>query len=194
MNPLQIIDLFFAIVVAVVNVNLYHFEDTPFPTTLDTVAYVQFTEDEGFFSYFGDPYQKCRYLGMLVPYERDWTEVEGRNGTEFVREPELGKIEAYAVVVNRKVCPGQDPEPVLLIANDYPAPWLKNFHERTIAASSPDNANPDNVPKWYPQAVRRIYEAVDTNPEAKKFVEFNLALAKTAKPEAAGPAVEAATQ
>lgn len=167
MNPLDIINIFYAGAMAL-NVNLVHMHDIPFPKELETASYVEFTP-----TVWGNPDKHCRYHGLMVPYERDWEEAASSNfesGMETVRPPEPGKIEAYAFIINRKVCPESGEEATLLITNHYPL--ISHFHERDLSFTSlPEKV--ENQPKWYPQVVAKISRLAATNPAAKTFMEFS---------------------
>lgn len=165
MNPLDIINLFYAGALAL-SVNLVHLNDIPFPTELETAVTVEF-ETAG----WG---KSCNYSGLMVPYERDWEEPVSSNfesGMETVRPAEPGKIEAYAFVINRKVCPDTGEEATLLITDHYP--FLDHFHERMLTFSSLP-AKAENYPRWYPQVIAKISRLSSTNSAAKTFMEFSL--------------------
>ena len=110
----------------------------------------------------------------MVGFERDWDEVENRDGSETVRPAEPGQRAGFAHIINRKDCPGVESESMLRVATSYAA----LFGNRMVAnyritaddlASLPENTRP----KWLKQVSAVIDRDAATNPVAKEFLDFS---------------------
>jgi len=139
----------------------------------------------------------CRFTGVAVPVERDWEETVDNGFVKTVRPPEPGKLYTYGIIINRKICPGKDVEPMFNTGS-----WTGAFANLGLPKGiqfmaiglSKDEAR---RPKWLPQAMKAIQDAAGSNEVAKDFISFNTAVAKenAAKAEAAAQAKsEVATQ
>lgn len=131
---------------------------------------------------------ECSYRGILTTYERTWEETIKTGGSEMVLPPEPGKP-IHVVVVNKRVCPGKEPEPMFSVStHQFGAVCYKcTLHVSPVKSEA-------DAPKWWPQVKERIIAAAETNPEAKAFWEFSqkasvAAQAKTDKVEVAAPAL-----
>lgn len=143
----------------------------------------------------------CRFTGVAVPYERDW-EIVSENTmthTKTVIPPEPGKIHEYAILINKKTCPGKEPERMLISGSGMTAIW-KNIgllEGRKIMVSSVGKTLEDQ-PKWLPQVMKVIETAELTQPFVKEFLDYSRAGITEAKstpaPEAAAKAETTAAE
>ena len=117
---------------------------------------------------------KCRYHGLLVPFERDWEEEMGGFENKTMRPPEPGKLAGYAIVINKLACPGKDAEFVMNTATHWStAPAGRPLLELRTFASVGLNPNPELRPKWFSQVLRTIEVTAEKDQVAKEFVEFS---------------------
>lgn len=119
---------------------------------------------------------KCRYSGIAVPYERTWDEVSENTFThsKVVNPAEPGKISQYAILINKKMCPGAEPEHMLSAATFMG--YFRNIgipDGMHLLALGVDK-DPERQPKWFSQVMQVIYDAAPANPTAKEFLEFSL--------------------
>lgn len=151
------------------------------PPELGQVSVMEFVEVPTF--RWQDP--KCTYYGVVTPFARTWREKVTSTtfaiDTDTYREPEPGKIAAYAILVNKRVCKDKpEPEYVELykvsyaLRGDYPKGIPYVFH------GLPD-ANSDLRPQWLPQVVEAIRKASAINPDVKALVDFETQYYKTLK-------------
>lgn len=136
----------------------------------------------------------CRFYGLAVPYERDW-EIVSENTmthTKTMQPPEPGKIHSYAILVNKKTCPGKEPERMLIGGSSQSSPFMnlgiRERHKVMFTEISPDK---EKQPKWLPQVMRVIEEAETTQPVVKDFLDYSRAGIPEVKPT---PAPEVAAK
>lgn len=160
------------------------------PTELHGVTPVEAKPITSFFS----AERHCRFTGVAVPYERDW-EIVSENTmthTKTVIPAALGKIHEYAIILNKKTCPGREPERLFVSGSGSTAVW-KNIgllEGRKIMVSTIGKA-PEDQPRWLPQVMKVVEAAEPTQPFVKDFLEYSRAGASEAKPT---PAPEVAAQ
>ena len=58
---------------------------------------------------------KCHYIGLIVPYVRDWPETVRHGQEEEVLPPDLEHTAGHAVILDKKTCPGKEDENVFLV-------------------------------------------------------------------------------
>lgn len=185
MNPFQLIDLLGGAALAL-TMSLFNMHDIPYPTELESAVAVEFSD-----SPWGDQAKRCRYQGLIVPYARDWEETSSNFGEDggTVRAPEPNKVEAYALVVNRKVCPDVEDESMMSIGYIYA--MRKTFY-RDILVKVKDvgEYKADALPKWYPQVSARIQRLAETNEDARGFMDFTKNAQNKATNSSVPPAAE----
>lgn len=155
------------------------------PQELHVVSAVEFRPVTAFWS----ESFPCRYTGVAVTVERDWDEEVEFGGLKTIHPAEPGKIHTYGIIVNKKNCPGKEPEAMFSTSS-----WQGLFANigvdegvrLMVTSVSPD---PARQPKWLPQALRVIEHVAPTNEVAKEFLAFNAsAAAKKAPTEQSVPA------
>lgn len=168
------------------NVTLYNLKDVPLPP-LGGVAVVAFREKpmglNSLFETEADKAAQCKFTGLMVPFDRTWTEIRRVGDSEIEDAPEPGKISAYAIVLNQKVCPGVAPEPVMLFAQRPGFRTLFNsdvmLHSHNYVFQPAQVLTEQNKPRWIEQVEERIRLAADSDPNARVFVhELELATAR----------------
>lgn len=129
----------------------------------------------------------CRFTGVAVPYERDWEIISENTMThsKTVLPPEPGMIHSYAVILNKKTCPGKEPERVLLGGTEMTGSLFgvnRGIVERAKVMFTQISKNPDEQPKWLPQVMKVIEAAESTQPFVKEFLDYSRAGVTEAKP------------
>jgi len=126
--------------------------------------------------------ERCRYSGVVVPYEQLWEERVTSFGVDSVVPPQPGKIAAYAVIINRKDCEARPPEAMFRVAT----------HRRTMfngdvlgegaqyVVLELGRMPQDSRPKWVPQVLEKLALAAKTDPMAAEFLRFTEEGAKAA--------------
>ena len=119
--------------------------------------------------------ERCRYSGVVVPYERLWEERVVSSGSETVIPPEPGKIAGYAIVINRKDCDDRQPEAMLRVATHYRPLFNSNvLGEGASYVVLPLDSLPESTrPKWVPQVMETLAEAAASDSVAQEFLRFN---------------------
>lgn len=145
-------------------------------------------------SYFSAE-RHCRFHGVAVPYERDW-EIVSENTmthTKTVMPPEPGKLHSYAILINKKICPGKEPERMLLGGSGQTSPWKHlGIIEGDKVMMSSISQETEKQPKWLPQVMRVIELAEPTQPFIKEFLDYSRAGTTQAKPMQAPEAAASA--
>jgi hypothetical protein len=161
--------------IATTNTPLFNAEEIPVPAKLGEVVEVSFLQSG---------WSDCRFKGVMTPYERDWTEtVREHDGTERTIPPDPGKIEAWAILINKKECPGKSVEPMLRYAVRTPVLFNKTkmLKHYPIKSFSLVGLKEELRPKWLPQVQSAVESSADTNPVSKAFVDFIPEIEKAAK-------------
>lgn len=140
--------------------------DVPLPPRNEVIQ-VEFRPAVPFWSASAD----CRYTGVMVPYARDWEEVVDNGYVKTTLPAEPDKIAGYAILINKKSCPGQTPEAMFTTAT-----WAGGFLGNvgiTKGVTVTGNSVSKEVamqPKWLPQALATIEKATETSTPAKAFL------------------------
>jgi hypothetical protein len=126
---------------------------------------------------------KCKFLGVMVPFARDWPETIKHGDIETVNPPEPDKIAGQAFIINRKVCPDKPDEAIFRVAEGWrnQGKLLEKHH---FAAHDLYGMREEYRPKWLPQVLARIERAAQHNGQAKAFLDFTTA-AEAARTSAA---------
>ncbi|MEX3984321.1 hypothetical protein AB4Y45_35780 [Paraburkholderia sp. EG287A] len=160
------------------------------PDERDTVSVISFHPQW----YKSD--SKCRYTGVLVPYVRDWPETVRHGDQEEVIPPDLDHTAGHAIILDKKICPGQADQQVFLVdevqRNIGRIAVAESFH-----FSDPAELRPEYRPKWMPQVLQRIQRVAEHDANAKQFFDELSAIqterAEKAKEAAAASATPAAS-
>jgi hypothetical protein len=134
------------------------------PDERDTVSVISFHPQW----YKSD--SKCRYTGVLVPYVRDWPETIKHGDQEQVIPPDLDHTAGHAIILDKKICPGQADQRVFLVdevqRNIGRIAEAESFH-----FSDPAELRPEYRPKWMPQVLQRIQRVAEHDANAKQFFD-----------------------
>lgn len=143
----------------------------------------------------------CRYYGVAVPFERDW-EVVNENTmthTKTVLPPAPGKVQSYAILINKKTCPGKESERMFIGGSGKTGSGLfgdAGLIKRDTFMATDISAKPEEQPKWLPQVMKVIEAAEPTQPFVKEFLDYSRAdkseAQSTSVPEATKAALTAA--
>lgn len=128
---------------------------------------------------------KCRFLGVMVPFVRDWPETVKQGDFETIDPPQPDKTAGQAFIINRKVCPGQPDEAMFRVAEGWrnPGKLLEKHH---FAAQDLHGMPEASRPKWLPQVLSRIERVAQYDEQAKAFLDFTAAAAvRNAEPATA---------
>lgn len=118
----------------------------------------------------------CRFHGVAIPYERDW-EIVSENTlthTRSVIPPAPGKIHDIAILINKKTCPGKEPERVFLSGSAPDGIWNyggKGLGWKILLTSV--GKTPEDQPKWLPQVLKVIEGAESSQTFVKEFIEYS---------------------
>lgn len=161
------------------DVKLYNTMETQMPQQLGQVQSIMFRE-EGYnlFTLSTPPSEdgKCKYTGFAVPYERTWEEVTQAGDVQVVNPPEPGKITGYAMVINKKACPGKEPEAMFRVATRDERGVLFNKGQMQkayfIISRNYASLREDERPKWIEQVMSVLDTVSASNPEAKAFMDY----------------------
>lgn len=165
-------------------ITLFALSDITLPQQLDQVAPIEMSS-AAFVTIRVRPKteeERCRYSGVVVPYEQLWEERTTSFGIESVTPPQPGKIAAYGIIINRKDCEGRQPEAMFRVATHRPTMFNSGIlgegaHYSVLQLNSlPESARP----KWVPQVVEKITEVAKSDPVAKEFIRFTEDSAKAA--------------
>lgn len=169
-------------------ITLFALSDVNLPQQLDQIAPIEMSS-AAYVSIRVRPKtdeERCRYSGVVVPYEQLWEERVTSFGIETVTPPQPGKIAAYAIIINRKDCEGRQPEAMFRVATHRPT----MFNSGTLGegasyvvlqlGSLPESARP----RWVPQVLEKLTEAAKSDPVADEFMRFTEASVKGAAAEA----------
>lgn len=189
LEVLMLFNLVIAGATAMADIALLSAVDTPLPQ-LQGVVKVEFREEpvsalEGFG--LRDTSKFCKYTGVAVPFERTWEEVQKNSflPIETVLPPEPGKIAGYALLVNKKQCPGKAEETMLRVAtlNEAPTSRFKGtlMFGHQFVFQQLDTMHVDFRPKWLEQVTEVLAKAEATNSVAKQFLTETRQAAEAAK-------------
>jgi hypothetical protein len=122
---------------------------------------------------------KCRFAGVMVPFVRDWPLTIRHGDTETISPPEPDKTAGQAFIINRKVCPGKADEAMFRVADSWrnSGRLLEKHH---FAFEDLHGMPEDQRPKWLPQVLARIERVAQHDEDARAFLDFTTAAAKTA--------------
>lgn len=136
---------------------------------------------------------KCQFLGVMVPFARDWPETIKYGDFETVNPPEPDKAVGQAFIINRKVCPNKPDEAMFRVAEGWrnPGKLLEKHH---FAAQDVYGMREEYRPKWLPQVLARIERVAQHDVQAKVFLDFTTAATKAKTAETSnGPSDTVAT-
>jgi hypothetical protein len=131
----------------------------------------------------------CTYTGVLVPYARDWQQLdESEDPPRVIREADPEKVVGQAVVLNTRTCPGKEREKVLF-AGESPITAHVLLGKTSITVTDVETMNKDVRYKWLPQVLARVEaHAAKGNDAAIGFVTNMQALVDARKAQAQAPA------
>ncbi|WP_287878076.1 hypothetical protein [Aquitalea sp.] len=119
---------------------------------------------------------KCKYVGLVVPFNRSWPEIVKTKNTETTipAESDINKISGRAYLINRKVCSGKADIPIFKVATLPHAEFLTKA-SMPIHAQDLQGLKDEDKPKWLPQVLERIERVSHHDATAKVFMEYTLA-------------------
>ena len=169
----QLLDLLAMTAALVVQVNLYYMDDYPAPTMGHVAKIEMNTVPPLVFRVRGyTDEEKCVYSGLAVPYVHDYEEtIPGLLG-DAVIPAEPGKLTGYAVIINKKTCPGKGPELNFRVSADNWVPGRAREKGRRTTSILLASIKQDERPKWVPQVLATIENEAATNLAAQEFMEF----------------------
>ncbi|AOZ08606.1 hypothetical protein [Cupriavidus malaysiensis] len=182
LDVLNILNGVFLVGVVASNITLY--ADADFihadQDTLDTATAISLHRE-----WWRDDSQ-CRFLGLMVPFARDWPETQKYGDIETVNPPAPDKIAGQAFLINRKVCPGKADEAIFRVADRWRSAG-KLLEKHHFGAEDLSGMREEYRPKWLPQVLARIERLAQRDKEARAFLDFTAAAAAATK---AGPGAQ----
>lgn len=175
---LPILDVLFVAGLAISSINLYP-HDIQLKAGLDVST--EFTAHREWWR--GDGEGKCVYTGLVVPYARDWDELDEFNNVVRAAEPDIPV--AQAILVNKKVCEGKPDEVIFRAGETWGTKGILR-PGNVINVADMTEAKEDQRPKWYAQVLARVERMAQTDAKVKAFAD-SLQTLKAAK---AAPAPE----
>jgi len=170
LDALNILNGIFLGATMMANVTLYSDGDYQFhtkPEDRETVTVVS-THREWWRE---DGNGKCKYVGLMVPYVRDWPETIRHGEVEDVLPPEPDKTAGQAFVFNRKVCEGKPDEAIFRIAS-IRRTYGGYLSKHQVTAEDVNGMKPEDRPKWFDQVLLRIGRVAGHDAQAKEFLDF----------------------
>jgi hypothetical protein len=134
------------------------------PDERDTVSVISFHPQW----YKSD--SKCRYTGVLVPYVRDWPETVKHGDQEEVTPPDLDHTAGHAIILDKKICPGQADQQVFLV-NEVQRNIGRIAVAESFHFSDPAELRPEYRPKWMPQVLQRIQRVAEHDANVRQFFD-----------------------
>lgn len=176
---LDVINLIFLGAMALANIVLHNTADTPLPAAKGEVVTIAFREEAyNVMDAWGmrDTSGFCRWTGVAIPYARTWEETVSNGYVETVLSSEPDKIAGYALLINKKQCPGKADEAMFRVATMIEPPTsrfkgtlMMGYAGRFVQLAS---LREDERPRWLPQVLGALANAAKTNPAAKEFVDY----------------------
>lgn len=124
--------------------------------------------------------ETCKNHGVIVAYERDWTEERQiGDGQVTVIPPAPGEIEGYAFLFNRRTCIDKPPAQTnYLVWGDYSPTWSAkmfgwkgwNNGQHPPALYDAGTTPPEQMPRWLPQVLRVLESKAKTEPALAEFI------------------------
>lgn len=114
---------------------------------------------------------KCKFIGLMVPYSRDWPETIRNGEIETVLPPEPDKVAGQAFILNRKVCPNKPDEAILRVADKWRNPGVF-LEKHQLTAEDLASLRPEDRPKWLAQVLARISRVAQHDEQVKAFTDF----------------------
>lgn len=170
---LNALNMLYMGVMFVSSIVLYSDADYKFPAEMDAVVEVS-THREW---WRADGSGKCNYTGVLVPFSRDWDEVDDSTYPPTVREATPNKREGHIIVINKQVC-GDEVTPVLR-AGPVHRTYGDFRRKHQVVAQDVTAMSDDNKPKWLGQVLERIERVAQTDKAAASFVAYVAASAES---------------
>lgn len=160
--------LLFTVGVVASQVQLYASHDYKPPVGRDGVVAVSLHREW----YRGDGSGKCEFAGVMVPFVRDWSVVEQRDGFDEVTQPAApDEIAGMAFLVNKKVCDGKETELLLRGGDKYRLVAGGNFYKKhTVMATDLLTTPREKQPRWLIQVLGRLERLASTDAVAADFL------------------------
>jgi len=121
---------------------------------------------------------KCKFIGLMVPYARDWPETIRNGEIETVLPPEPDKVAGQAFIINRKVCPGKPDEAIFRGTDKWRNPGIF-LEKHQITAEDLKGMKPQDRPKWFEQVMARIERVSRDDAQIREFLQFTVMQVKS---------------
>lgn len=162
--------LFMGVTSAVPELVLITDENYSFPAERDAVVAVSYHLDW----YKSD--SECKFTGLMVPFSRDWTVEVDNTYSKSVVAAEPDVTAGHAFVINKKSCPGKEPEFVFRVdetswVNGKAKPGALKWAARQTMLDF-RSMREDQRPKWFKQVMARIERVAASDQAAKDFLAF----------------------
>lgn len=164
----EILNALYLGAVIISSINLY--SDADYKLTGDLDALVEFSAHREWWRDDGNG--KCSFKGALVPFSRDWDEVDESVYPPIVRPATPEKLAGQAVIITKKVCKtdaGEIATPMFSAGLIWRA--SSNIHRKgQVLVQDMIGLPPDSKPQWLPGVLGRVELLADTDPVAKAFM------------------------
>lgn len=125
-------------------------------------------------SYVWNDVFPCRFHGVVIPVERDWEETVDNGYVNTVLPPQPGMIHTYALLVNKKTCPGKDAEPMLVVSQFNGAFLERGLPKGIQIVFLGPARDVAKQPKWLPQALTVLQQVANQgNNTAREFIAYS---------------------
>ena len=176
---LEILNAIYLGAIVIASANLYFDTDYKLSGNLDSIVEVSAHREW----WREDGNGKCSFKGALVPFARDWEEVDESTYPPITRPATPNEIAGQAMIVSKKVCKTDAGEVVTpmfsagLIWRAY-----TNVHEKgQVLVKDMSALKPEDKPEWLPGVLARVERLAETDASARAFlVDLNASAASLA--------------
>lgn len=152
----------------VASVNLYFDEDYKLAGNLDSIVEVSAHREW----WREDGNGKCSFKGALVPFARDWEEVDESTYPPITRPATPDEIAGQAMIVSKKVCKTEAGEVVTpMFSAGLMWRTYTNVHAKgQVLVKDMSALKPEDKPEWLPGVLARIERLAETDASARAFL------------------------
>lgn len=122
----------------------------------------------------GTGYKACAHEGLVIGYERDWTEErQTGDGQVTIIPPDPGKLEGYGILVNKRTCEDNSKSGLHFTVGEYNRGLFSRdriIEHRVVSGRDVTQLPPDQRPRWLPQVMRVLEEQNGKNPVVTEFM------------------------
>lgn len=165
---LDILNAVYIGAVLISSINLYSDEDYKLTGTLDSIVEVSAHREW----WREDGNGKCSFKGALIPFARDWEEVDESVYPPVVRPAIPDKIAGQAMIITKKVCKAESGEVVTpMFSGTLMWRAYDRMHRKSqVLVQDLSSLTPENKPQWLPGVLARVEKLAVTDPVAKSFL------------------------